>query len=256
MDEASIFAEKFLKPYRQILNRLVLLSRFRQNLGGVNPWFNPLHFQYLGVREHNSWLKQTLCILEGTVIDYGCGNSPYKKLVRATRYIGVDIPECSAADVFVEDGWRIPLPDKSCDGLLSTQAIEHVELLDEVVEEWQRVLKQGSPVVVTMPFMFHLHGAPHDYRRFTEFGMASFFARRGFEIVEQAKFGGIGTYLVVGIQDAIECQTGRIAILLRLVLQPVLIAITPLLNLIGFCFDKLDKSGVFYSSVALRMVLR
>jgi SAM-dependent methyltransferase len=239
---------------RKIKQALARVHSVRSIVGGRNPWFNIFHFQYLASYQHNAWLKTVLPGLSGALLDFGCGAQPYRELTSASHYLGLDIPECASADIHVRDGWQIPLADHSCDGLMSTQAIEHVPDLNKVVAEWVRVLKPGSPVVVTMPFMFHLHGAPFDFRRFTEYGITKYFSDRGFEVVETQRFGGIGSYLVVGFQDAVESQPGAAWVLLRVLTLPIFVLYTPLLNLFGAVVDRIDRSNSFYTSIGVRMV--
>jgi SAM-dependent methyltransferase len=53
-----------------------------------------------------------------------------------------------------------------------------------MLSEFARVLRPGGSLVLTSPFTWHLHDEPHDYWRFTEFGLRLLLERAGLEVVE------------------------------------------------------------------------
>lgn len=232
------------------------LHVWRRNIGGINPHFNIMHFQYVNITQCDSWLLNELPNLHGNIIDFGCGSKPYHSLCKgASSVVGVDIPGCETADLYMVDGWRIPVADNSYDGLYSTAAIEHVPDLDRAVLEWKRVLKVGSELIVTMPFLFQVHGAPYDYRRFTEYGIINYFESKGFSVVSTHTFGGIGTYLVNGIQGWIEFSPGRAWLLIQTILIPFYFMYTPALNLLGLLMNRCDKTNAFYTTIGVKLRL-
>ena len=87
----------------------------------------PFYFSRRGLLRE---LRVFLPRLTGEVADIGCGRKPYRALVPATRYIGLDVDspitrELGVADVLY-DGRTLPLADASCDGVLCSQVLEHV----------------------------------------------------------------------------------------------------------------------------------
>lgn len=128
------------------------------------------------------------------VADIGCGAKPYERFFSgAARYCGFDLPpERSAnslekrADVYA-DLRRLPVADGSFDVVLCTQVLEHIAEPDRVLHEAQRILRTGGLAVVTVPFLAAEHEVPHDYLRFTSFGIAALLERCGFEAVTVKK---------------------------------------------------------------------
>ena len=124
------------------------------------------------------------------ILDLGCGNKPYKQYFPdATEYIGVDLPvERSAnklekrADVYA-DLRRLPIADDCFDIVLCTQVLEHVPEPELVLGEAHRILRTGGLAVVTVPFLAAEHEVPHDYFRFTTFGITELLERCGFQAV-------------------------------------------------------------------------
>ncbi len=128
------------------------------------------------------------------VADIGCGAKPYQRYFPgAARYFGIDLPvERSAnklekrADVYA-DLRRLPIADESFDVVLCTQVLEHVPEPERVLSEAHRILRTGGTAVLTVPFMAAEHEEPHDYLRFTSYGITDLLTRCGFEAVSVKK---------------------------------------------------------------------
>lgn len=61
----------------------------------------------------------------------------------------------------------IPLPDSAYDTLLSLNTLEHVCHVERCLPDLHRILKPGGRVILGVPFLFNVHGSPHDYNRHT-----------------------------------------------------------------------------------------
>lgn len=128
------------------------------------------------------------------IVDLGCGAKPYERYFDgAIQYVGVDLPvDRSAnklekrADVYARLN-ELPLDNGRFDVLLCTQVLEHVPDVGAVLTEAHRVLRDGGLAVVTVPFMAAEHEVPHDYLRFTSFGIRELLERAGFEQIEVKK---------------------------------------------------------------------
>jgi len=129
--------------------------------------------------------------LGGEVLDVGCGRQPYRRFLRATRYVGLDVdtPVTRAlrkADLFY-DGRRIPFAAASFDAVLCSQVLEHVFAPEEFLAEIRRVLRPGGRLVLTVPFVWDEHEQPADFARYSSFGLRALLERNGFEVVAQRK---------------------------------------------------------------------
>ena len=144
---------------------------------------NPFYFARCGLREG---LRRFFPRLDGAVLDVGCGGKPYETFLPATRYVGLefDSPRSRArgcADVYY-DGGRFPFADGEFDGVLCSQVFEHVFTPAEFLAEIHRVLRPGGCAVLTVPFAWDEHEQPHDYARYSSFGLRAALERAGFEI--------------------------------------------------------------------------
>ena len=96
-----------------------------------------------------------------------------------------------------------------------------------------------------------MHGAPHDYRRFTHYGAVKLLP--GYEILNLETQGGIGSTLVILLLNWIDTALSLTPAtkLFKGLLLPVFIPISLVLNVIGLAMDQLDRTKMFYSNVLL-----
>jgi len=120
------------------------------------------------------------------LIDYGCGDLPYKHLFMDNfkKYVAVDIGENQQADISVKENERIPIKDNSADLVLSTQVLEHVRDVDFYMKECQRLIKSGSFLLISTHGVWPYHEFPHDYNRWTRRGLEGLISKFGFKIVK------------------------------------------------------------------------
>lgn len=133
--------------------------------------------------------------LTGVLLDFGCGTKPYQSFfVNTTDYIGVDYKiegrehKQRAVDVFY-DGSTIPFEDNKFDSILCTEVLEHVFNIDELLKEFNRVLKVDGIALITTPFMWEEHEMPYDFARYTTPALKSLYEKNGFDIIENTKSG-------------------------------------------------------------------
>ncbi len=78
-----------------------------------------------------------------SILDYGCGGSPYRDLFPNSEYIRADFTPCEGLDLLLPADSSIPVSDNTFDMVLSTQVLEHVPESVNYVAECFRVLKAG-----------------------------------------------------------------------------------------------------------------
>ena len=139
------------------------------------------------------WAERTR--VKGFVVDLGCGMKPYASWLGAGagRWFGVDLPSSVSgrptADAFAAGG-AVPLRDGVADCVLSTQVIEHVPRPWEVFAEARRLLRPGGSLLVSAPQAQWLHEEPHDYWRYTKYGLMELARAAGLDPVRVVPFGG------------------------------------------------------------------
>jgi len=141
----------------------------------------------------------------GILVDIGCGLKPWLSIFdpHVSQYIGVDLANCvhgtDEIDV-VGTAYETTLSANSCDVVLCTEVLEHLEEPQKALREMNRILKNGGIVIVTVPFFWHLHEEPRDFFRYTCHGLRYLFEKAGFEPVEIRPLTG---FLVTFIQLSI-----------------------------------------------------
>jgi len=133
--------------------------------------------------------------VRGVVIDLGCGMQPYRPWLgrEAVRWVGLDLPSSASgrptADVFASAGGA-PVRGASADCVLSTQVIEHMPRPWTLFTEAARILKPGGTLLVSAPQAQWLHEEPHDYWRYTRYGLLQLATDAGLAPVRVVPFGG------------------------------------------------------------------
>lgn len=119
-----------------------------------------------------------------TVVDYGCGNMPYRPLFEsfASDYIGVDFADNELADKFLNEENVLPLEDASADMVLSSQVLEHVSSPENYLREAHRVLRPSGLLFLSTHGVWRYHPDPTDYWRWTCDGLKAQIQRSGFRL--------------------------------------------------------------------------
>jgi SAM-dependent methyltransferase len=122
------------------------------------------------------------------VADVGAGDAPYRELFDGHDYVTIDWAE-SVHDLpegpgIVADASAIPVADDTFDAVVLTQVLEHVPEPVAVLRELQRILVPGGRLFLTAPFAWEEHEIPHDYARYTRYGLRHLAERAGFAEIE------------------------------------------------------------------------
>ncbi len=127
-------------------------------------------------------------------LDIGSGGSSYHRFF--PNRLSVDIDPARKPDM-VADAHDLPFKDGEFDLVLCTEVLEHVKDPKKVISEIGRVLTPGGQVILTTRFVYPLHDAPHDYWRFTKYGLGELFKNwKVMELVaETENFSTIGALL-------------------------------------------------------------
>jgi SAM-dependent methyltransferase len=221
-------------------------------LCGVPPRpLRPWHYKWLTTVDLQRDLREVSARLEGRVLDVGCGEQPYRSwLTNAGDYVGVDVDAGPGIDAVIRPGEPWPLDDASFDSVLCTQVLEHDSDPRHTLAEIDRVLAPGGTAVVSVPFAYNEHMAPHDYRRWSAAGVTSELSTR-FDVVEVRKQGPVGSLLGALWLNWIEHMIGRSRALqlLRALVFPLWILYSAAVNAVARVIDALDPTGAFYLNV-------
>lgn len=136
------------------------------------------------------------------VLDLGSGGSSYHRFF--PNRVSVDIDAERKPDV-VADAHNLPFKDNEFEFVLCTEMLEHVQDPPQVISEIKRVLRNGGTVLLTTRFVFPLHDVPHDYWRFTEYGLRNLF--KDWKVLElHREVESFSTIAVLLQRMAFQCE--------------------------------------------------
>ncbi len=164
------------------------------------PWLmrklkgNCLHPQWLSDRYHAASRKALGEVRQGMVLDIGSGDSDHGSLLaEGCTLIRLDYPATNRRyrrrpDVY-GDARCLPVVSSGVDTVLLLEVIEHVPEYARILLECRRVLKPGGRIHLSVPFLYPIHDAPHDYHRFTRYGLCHELESAGFRVLELIQHG-------------------------------------------------------------------
>jgi SAM-dependent methyltransferase len=201
----------------------------------------PLHPQWLlgGNRATIDWIAGSAA---GRVLDIGCADRWIEhRLPEGCAYIGLDYPAtgrdlyAARPDVFA-DASRLPLADASVDTVLMVEVLEHLARPAEALREILRVLRPQDKVLVSIPFLYPIHDAPHDYQRLTRYGLFRDLEAAGFRV--EGMHARLGCAESAGLIACLSLAGIALETLKRpglgILLTPLLLAAIPIVNVLAW----------------------
>ena len=129
------------------------------------------------------------------VLDAGAGEARHAQYFGAHRYTPVDL-------AIGDDTWdytriqaladltALPFRSGVFEAALNIVTLEHVLEPQQVVRELARVLAPGGRILLVVPHEWEVHQAPHDYFRYTRYGLGHLLSQAGLEVEQIAPVGG------------------------------------------------------------------
>jgi SAM-dependent methyltransferase len=139
----------------------------------------------------------------GRTLDLGAQNGPYA--AHFPRRVALDLHP--AASIHLRgDALALPFVAAAFDVVLCTEVLEHLTDPQHAIDEMFRVLKPGGQLLLTTRFLFPIHDAPHDYFRFTKYGLRHLL-RRFDELRIEEETDSVGALAVLVQRLGMQAQT-------------------------------------------------
>lgn len=209
----------------------------------------PLHPQWL-LGPQAATVARLKAVAAGRVIDIGCADRwVERQLPPGCEYIGIDylatgkLMYGARPDLFA-DAATLPLQDASADTVVILEVVEHLRHPREALHEIARVLRPQGRLMLTMPFLYPIHDAPHDYQRYTAHGLAREVEQAGLRIdavepsLGSSETAGLVANLALGGM-AVEALRRRSPAML---LVPLVALAVPAINLLAWLGGRLLPS--------------
>lgn len=132
----------------------------------------------------------------GRLLDLGCGKVPlyhaYKGLV--SENICVDWQNTLHKNEYLDRECdltaALPFADASFDTIILSDVLEHIPEPGLLWSEIARLLARDGKLLMNVPFYYSIHEQPHDYYRYTEFGLRRFVDAAGLRLIDLHAIGG------------------------------------------------------------------
>jgi SAM-dependent methyltransferase len=108
----------------------------------------------------------------------------------------------------VADLGALPFGDGTFDAALHIVTIEHLQEPGRALAEMARALRPGGRLLVAAPHEWEVHQAPHDYFRYTRYGLQYLLERAGLEVIEIRPAGGYFRLLARRLLNGLQFFTG------------------------------------------------
>jgi SAM-dependent methyltransferase len=168
------------------------------------------------------------------VLDAGAGEGNYKPYFSTQRYCGLDLGvgdqkwDYTRLDV-VGDLARLPFDAETFDAAINIVTLEHVTDPARVLCEISRVLKPGARLLLIVPLEWEEHQQPHDYFRYTRFGIELLLKQAGFTEIDIQPVGGFFRLLSRRLFNALQFFPGPLMFVAAIFFVPPAL-ILPLLD--------------------------
>jgi len=129
------------------------------------------------------------------VLDAGAGEARHAARFANQRYIAVDLAvgdtgwNYSNLDA-VSDLCALPFRDAVFDAAINVVTLEHIRDPARALREVGRTLKPGGRIFLAVPQDWEVHQPPHDYFRYTRYGVEHLLRQAGLEVLRIEAAGG------------------------------------------------------------------
>jgi SAM-dependent methyltransferase len=147
------------------------------------------------------------------VLDAGAGEGSYSHHFAKQRYCALDLGIGDAAwnysrlDV-IGDLENLPFRDAAFDACINVVTLEHVREPAAVVRELARSLVPGGRLLLVAPHEWEEHQQPHDYYRYTRYGLAYLLESAGLTELSITPVGGFFRLLSRRLLNALQFFPG------------------------------------------------
>ena len=163
----------------------------RLGVGGISP------FSWLmGALIAEAYAEAISRCSRGKILDLGCGTAPLYPLYKfaAEEIILADWPHSlhpsPCLDCYLDLSSGLPFRDQTFDLIILSDVLEHLASPEHALAEVCRVAVPGARVLLNVPFLYGIHEAPHDYYRYTEFGLRHLALQSGLTVETVRPLGG------------------------------------------------------------------
>ena len=178
------------------------------------------------------WDPNSICIDVGGKREKKKGKFLVEQYILHPIYVNLD---SNVKPDYICDACNMPFQNGFADIIICSEMLEHVDNVDDILNEIYRILKTNGQCFICVPFSMHVHGDPKDYGRYTNYFWKKHLFNCGFYIVKEEKQGGYWTTKLNMNKRFLKCYRRRNKY------NPMLIIIYPLCVIQRICCLLLEK---------------
>lgn len=140
------------------------------------------------------------------VLDFGCGEQPFRKTIESKNciYHSYDLQQNSKSSVgFLKTG---DIKNEYYDLIILSDVVEHCYDFHSLLKTIFKKLKKNGILVATTPFLYREHEQPHDYWRMTSFCIDETYSEFG-TIISRKKIGNAADVARIVVNEGIISKT-------------------------------------------------
>jgi SAM-dependent methyltransferase len=158
------------------------------------------------------------------------GESGYAKHFRKHRYCSVELATAHEGHSrrrphVIADPTALPFPEERFDACVNLLTLEHVHEPSLVLRELVRTMRPGGDLLLVVRQEWEISQAPHDYFRFTRFGVKYLLEKAGFTEIIIEPVGGLFRLLSRRLLDGLQFIPVILFPLAALLLAPLALAL-------------------------------
>jgi SAM-dependent methyltransferase len=180
----------------------------------------------------------------GKLIDLGCGRMQYRREFEPfiESYTGLDHPKISqdyrskfSPDILA-DIHKLLIKKNTYDTAIMFQVVEYLEDAPKAFSQISRILKKGSYLIISTPFLYPVHDRGLDRNRYTDVAMRSMLMSSGFKVTRVIDHGNFVQFIVLStnvlLLKTVKKLSSKYKVLILLL--PVCLGLTTVLNLMAY----------------------
>jgi len=190
------------------------------------------------------------------VLDAGAGEARHRRNFQRGLYVALDSgtgdPAWDYSRLDVRgDLENLPLRSRTVERVLCMVVLEHTRNPRQVLCEFARVLKPGGSLHMVVPLLWEEHQAPHDYLRFTRYGVRLLLEGLPFRVELLEPMGGFFRVCARRSINLLSFFQRGWRWLLFVLLAPFFGLLLPLLL---YYLDRLDRDREFTLGYRIRAI--
>lgn len=180
------------------------------------------------------------------IINIGAGGK-VKDLLKEQNldFIEVDIDEKRKPDIVADIEDLSVFKNSSVSSVFCMEVLEHVKNPHVAVNELYRILEPGGFIVGSTPFLLPIHDIPHDYYRYTKYGLEHLFRHFHKKICIPRNSYTLSSYVILLriINVGTDSQISKAKLIF-----PLLIILAPIFYFINrFVENDYGTTGYFFA---------